>query len=436
MKDKYAPTNSSDSSQLSGIVALILKHKFYILIALVLIVVTALITYALTPKTQVPNTTSQPSKEKATSEDTTNATPTSSIESTATPAQGNPGKEALIKSSIPYIAADLGIYTFSDSPTEYYNAGTIQTGTYKGYKKIVAYNFESGWGSIFSIFATKDNKTFIGDTFLRHTAFDEKYLNQQVVTKYDDIETVHPLRIRINQQFELVRTDFLKSYPFSSDPGIHYNFANLKEVPDIKTDTKLLYSDSPTKESSNTFEKLFQLYHTGNEMFISVDKTGAAYVYTLATSMQAAEYQTQLTQFINGKRSEKPDNPNLRFVKSDLVTSQAVYNSYDAAFPNQCGGLQYPDTVKLNQSNLRKIGTMQGLSMYSLIKNDHDLHQLQYQEKVIGFGSESEFEQEHGFKTPSLQHYASKNPLLFTQDFLGRWIVLGESELKLKENCG
>ena len=73
---------------------------------------------------------------------------------------------------------------------------------------------------------------------------------------------------------------------------------------------------------------------------------------------------------------------------------------------------------------------------YSRTKNDHDLHQLQYQEKVIGFGSESEFEQEHGFKTPSLQHYVSKNPLLFTQDFLGRWIVLGESELKLKENCG
>ena len=112
------------------------------------------------------------------------------------------------------------------------------------------------------------------------------------------------------------------------------------------------------------------------------------------------------------------------------------YNSYDAAFPGACGGTTSTYVVDgVKDSDLQLVSSSSEYSLYTLKNSNHPLNVLAYQTKTDQ-GDESFKSVNAGLSIPSLSDYVAKHPLLFFKDAWGRWVVVGEYDLKLMGGCG
>lgn len=339
----------------------------------------------------------------------------------------------------------------------YYQVGIIPDGQYKGYKRIVAVLGPWGpGGSFVKIFATQDDQHYIldgnqGDAKL-HPDNDLYFgINKDLISGLADLSQSPPQTIQLDSKSALFKgapytesretgkqdehgnpittdtlvTDF-SSYPSLPSSNPNYKFYYKKLEAD-----KLLgnLNDSQMKGATTKLQ-----YLDGNTEVIVVDSQGLAYSYTMTTPSSITTY----TNVKNNKSYDFVLFPNLKFSKTDIVTSNGVYDAYDNAFPSTCGGDQYTYVVKnISDNDLRKIGTQNGMDLYTLKDKSHPLNRLEYDYKINSFPSDNEFKLVNPNTTkPALDEYFSKNPVLLMKDYWGRWIAFGEYDYKLLGGCG
>ncbi len=312
----------------------------------------------------------------------------------------------------------------------YYSAGSILEGSYKGYKRIVV--IIQPWGMseyLTKILATKDDKKFILDNSQEDV---ESYVNKKYISGMTDLSQSNPQTISLNDKFILSRS----SAPYAElmdsgkkdeqgKPILEYrlisDFSSYSSLLSPNPNYKFYYKKMELNQLINNLtefqkkdEVIRQQYLDSKTEVIVVDSQGLAYSYLM-------------------------NNGSLGFNKSDITTSNQVYNKYDTAFPQACGGNSYTYIVKnISDQDLRKIGSEKGIDLYALINKSHSLNTLAYDAKILDYdGSSNSFKMANqNISVPTLEDYISKNPLLFMKDYWGRWVVFGEFDYYLLGGCG
>lgn len=383
------------------------------------------------------------------------------------------------------VLADLKLLKFAQgdlTTVQYYDLGTIPSGTYKGYKRILAEESQnSPSGQRKYLFATKDDKTYIAQgnpddakLYPLETDWNNPYynLNKEKVSTVDDLLDSLPEQITLDSTFSLFRDGSM--YPYTDTRDSEKKYENGMSIPeeyfvtDFSSYNKLSVNDSlrkyyyknlaknpvPSNGSDKTTEeeRTKEQYLAGTTEVIVVDSQGLAYGYTIATPQAIKTYLAQKKQYdidsykarsnTNGNSNyptEYPMFPNIQFKKSDMLTSESVYDSYNTAFPHACGGGVNTYIVKnVSDNDLVKIGTVLGKDVFALKSPTQKLLDLEYQKKVnIGSETGDSFAIANPkVPQPTLEQYIAKHPLLFMKDYWGRTMVFGEYDYKLMGGCG
>lgn len=392
------------------------------------------------------------------------------------------GNKDLLTGKLHKLDEDLGLITQSEyivgnikPQVDYYEAGTFVSGKYRGYKRYVAVRKTNGPGGPGTyVFASLDSKTYIldGDPIDINSITGDVWdnpvyeIDKTKVTKIDTLDTQHSPAIALDSRFSLNRnhiaidsletnrideygntlndealvTDF-SAYAKLKSPNPQLSFYSRPKIIDA------LRSSDPTDLVGETAGKQFI---DGTTQVVVVDSTGLAYTYDLADPKSAAIYPKELGDYkkameeylkllkLNSPTALSPDypkSPNLRISKNDIKSALPLYEKYDVAIPAGCATDANTLVVKnISGADLQEIGDSPRGKLFSLKDKDHALYATQYKIKT-GYEDETFMEVNKRSK-PGIEEYAGKNPLLFLQDYWGRWVMLGEFDFLLPGGCG
>lgn len=370
---------------------------------------------------------------------------------------------SMFSGKLKLLSTDLGLYDFStygdgsEKPlTKYYSAGTYISGKFKGYTRIVGVHEAIGpGGPITNVFATKDNKTYVVDGVEANAT---KYpiddyrnpfngLNKTKVTGVIKLDTLHPETIPLDTNFVLFNKGITSGMEDSGKKSAQgYAIWEPQVVTDFSEDTPLkldnselkLYATMPYTNPNassytgkeKTLEEIRATYNNGYTQVFALDPTGLPVSYILATTANLKKYQAELAT------KEYPSLPNLRFLGSQVATNQSLYVNYDVAFPGACGGSYDTEVIKnVPDSDLTKVGTVNGIEVFKLTNKAHPLYTLAYNRKVDLYEDAFKFGNP-GKTKPTLDQYVAKNPLLFMKDPWKRLVAIGEYDYMLPGGCG
>ena len=410
--------------------------------------------------------------------------PTSSAQKASKPA------EALFSGTVKKINKDLGLFKITDVDKEngvpdsiaYYEAGTYLRGEYKDYTRILAIRPAEGPGpSLQFILATKDYSSYLLDDPNDKTGnypsddWDNPYMfiDKSKIANTVTLDTEHTKTIAVEKPFTLIRQDSVLLEYKKTGQKNKSGYDIYIDAPMTEFDKSSLLASSKTQlslyaggtdwgkgEGLNAKEKAAlttrNLYLSKTTLVHGVDSTGLTYSYVLSTEKEVGAfvqnapsveqeniaYKKQAALFNEKKLKEYPEYPKtapfpgLRFIKSDVGLATDYYNTYDAAFPGACGGAQSTfvvDTIK--DVDLEPVTSNSDYPLFTLKDTKNPLYELAYQTKTEQ-GEESFKPINDNKSMPSLNEYISKNPLLFFKDAWGRWVVVGEYDLKLMGGCG
>ncbi len=325
------------------------------------------------------------------------------------------------------------------SDTDYYSAGVFQRGKYAGYTRIIGIDVSgSSPASPTFIFATKDFSTFIIDKYTCGWTwnFSEKeslasckgQLNPQKTFLFENLNTEFSDIIPLNKIYSLHKEELLTD-TIETPPNTYTTILGNKPAV-----TDLLSSPyAPLKIYKNTLDtqKSAKEYLDVYSNVIVEDSTGLLYEYKLTFSNRLATYYKEFAdyQIIQNSTSEFVSPPwlsTLGFSGNQVTSKASLYKEYDEPLPGGCGNLSTALVVKnISLSDLVAIGTFQNTTLYSLKDKNHPLYTAQFASKEY---SESTL--------PSFATYVEKNPLLFMQDYWGRWVMVGEYDYILPGGCG
>ncbi len=336
--------------------------------------------------------------------------------------------------------------TPADSSSEYSITyavtGVIDSGPYKDYHLVVAYNEIGGPEWYVYLFLTKDFKTFVVDTstttdpygYAAQTYADQVSgeFNRAKVVGAESIPFDFPAVID-EGSFALVRnngvdwnglTTLASSTPLASNvPSLWFSFQEY----------------NPSIWGSNNMTNA--QYHDA-ENHVSVENAqGLVFDYTLI-SREGVGYNTE-----NASSTSYRENT-VFYKSSDFITSTSTYSSYGELIPGGCGyggstwilrSISQNDLVPVVQTKL-------GVQLYALKNPDNPLNREEYKRKFIdqlGYSpaTDAVVSQIDGSTSyePSMtfEQYAAKNPVLIAKDPWGRWIGLGETDFPaVSGGCG
>jgi len=381
----------------------------------------------------------------------------------------------LLTGKVQLLSQDLGLIIRTDpntsSPAIYYEAGTYTNGDYKGYKRYIAIsgNPSQGYEPTY-IFATNDNKKYIldGDPTDIKTRTKDGYdplneINKAKIIKIAPLDTSHSLNIHLDSRFTLSRNSLVT---ILHETGEKDQYGNSQSEFILNTDFSsyaTLLSPNP-KLTLYAGKKPFHYqdpsttptpapedqYIDGTTQIIVVDPTGLAYSYDLTTPQQAAEYPKKMEAFHKAvagmsKSSTQaypdyPSSPSLRLARSDIQTTTAIYDKYDVALPGECAfDVNTLVTKNVSDQDLQKVGTASYGDVYIFSNKNHPLIKAEYDKKLGIYNdplNSDLYKQLNKGAKPSYDEYIAKNPLIFIKDYWGRWVTLGEYDIKLMGGCG
>lgn len=354
----------------------------------------------------------------------------------STVAKASLNSSAFVKGSIKKIEEDLDLFVLTDSANlnnlsiqvQYYEAGIIQVGKYKGYKRILAVDSTDpgmGPGATVWIFATKDYQSYILDSGSEKIVYEG--FNLKKVLSADSIPNNHPMYLNIGNNFYYVTREnidliLLLNSQNSYDLIPNSNLENAQSLESLDPLLKL-YATSLSSDDIITLK-----YLSSDVTILVQDQTGLTYTYSIVDRVRNQEPEAT---YFSGGWGVYPD-----FLTKNFDPGSVLYESYGMFLPGGCGGLAYV-LKNIEDSNVRFITkSAKGQEFYTLKDPQHPLNKAEYDIKVGEYGAEGFAQLNGGSKPPSFAEYVSKNPILLTKDPWGRWIAFGETEYKLEGGCG
>lgn len=323
----------------------------------------------------------------------------------------------------------------------YYDGGTITSGPYTGYHRIVGAPpaCEPPGGDYGVLFATKDYQTFIAQgTSSEYAAAQENYAVMIAATSTD--VAVNAAENEAATQWGLGEFDYNYSkvvgfgdIPTGAPPATIPlgNFVLVQNdywygaVPTSSPLTSLVPGLTFWGDPSQTYTGAGQASdatYLGNDNDVLIKtSSGPVFDYFLISK---EEYEDASS---TGLDFSWPSN-GIFYQKNDISSSGSLYNTYGQIAPGACGGLDTTYLIQnISQSDLIQIGTTTGgVVLYTLKNINHPLNNDEYNSKVDGFTG----------APASYADYVAKNPVLIFQDPWGRWTGLGEFDNPTPGGCG
>ncbi len=375
--------------------------------------------------------------------------------------------------------------------TKYYKAGIYESGPYKGYTRIIALRPENNMqGFSEYIFATKDFKTYIYNADL--TPEEEKKLPVDLtygdrlygidldkIDKYDVLPQTTPNMLMLSDVYGLHKDRWdatlieKPSYEDLNTLKLLTISKNFKELPSPNKDFRLF-----TKVDPNPPKELVKYVSGETTGIYLADGAGVIYKYSQTTGKANEDFPSKLENAenqqedyyqkmreINGRiekyKSEtgKDDleindypsmpetiyTPSFSFkvneIKDVILSSGSFYESYENAFPHPCGhDVNTYLTQNIQDPELQKIGTVNGLNIYLLIDANHPIYKIAYELKKKPndelWEQMDQKEDQYFRRIPDFTAYQAKRPLLFIKDFWGRTALLQENNFTVVGGCG
>lgn len=332
--------------------------------------------------------------------------------------------------------ADLGILKPLDpsdiEKPSYYEAGTFASGKYKDYKRVlVLQNIQAMRECTYNKYflATRDYKSYILDS----TSNDLKDFDTSKVTSTDTFETAFDDILSLDTTFSLFKRQ-LVLLPKSKTTDIDMRQHNCAPILSLSSYTPLKspYSDmkfyASPKPMFDTYTDMTttmkqeievnNLYISSTTEMIVTDSTGLAYTYVLTTPTNIEAYKQSLMSCTDS------NNPNCGFNSpitiSNVQSTQPLFNGYKAYHSLSSCTSQGTTAVvtSLDQGDLKRIGTSQNLTLYTLLSAEHPLvHFTALYKKDF-----------HEYTFKSEEDYKKMSPLLFFKDYWNRWVMLEENQ--------
>ncbi len=318
---------------------------------------------------------------------------------------------------------------------KYVDYGTITSGQYSGYHRVVALHIEEGIGAsmVYTIFITKDYKTFY---FVTDPISSNTYSNlndKKVIGKVSNIPLIHPETIDLGN-FILVRQNAYNADSFE-------NYKIDKKIAAVlpSTDARLKFYTQPlywgdTFGGENSAKST---YVSGVNQIQIEDTNGLLFNYRL---LSKENYARQV-------KSTESDGyyANPFYVDTDFTSGFARYSSYDMLLPGGCGAILSTSYVLKNitDNDLVPIGnTKRGVQLYTLKNQDHPLNKAEYESKIKSVyespyaGTEGWGEQLNHVPEPSYGEYVANNPIIIMKDPYDRFLGVGEFQFIMPGGCG
>lgn len=388
---------------------------------------------------------------------------------------------------IPYDEQDA----IDSAGTKFYSAGIYDSGEYAGFTRIIilrpSRNSMQGYEQ--SIVATQNFKEYIvnGNPKLVDHKKDYEELdyedprhgfNLEKVTKADFLPNSSPEELPLNDKFGLHKDQYNQLAIDTEKTTLINDLSQFKELTSPNKDFKL-YAKKPNADDIP--KSLLNYVADETTAVYLVDSTGLVYNFTLANTQNNSKYISELKEYnwlekeyekkqqeINAKikkheeetgeqgmviedypsSPDRPNTPSLNFESRDLTdVVESPFNSYERyehAFPRECAHDPNTFIVKnIKETDLKNIGKISGIDVYTFSNQNHPLQKLAYQRKVNNYNEfiknmrKNENPEEYKeYKLPSYDIYAKSNPLVFMKDYWGRWAVLEEPNYNVTGGCG
>lgn len=368
----------------------------------------------------------------------------------------------------------------------YYEAGVFLKGELSGYTRIVALRPSEGPGEPFVyILATKDFTQYILDdpdmATTKYKADDWQnpftYIDKTKVTSIKIFDTEQPTVLQLDSQYALYKEKFPIDIVQRKEKDANGNFiydtlidaetSGLSPLTSpfstlslyMKPVKQISQDDNTLSEADRVRLAMHAKYIIGETQIYIFDSVGLPLLYALTTSENIQKYPRLQEKYIadskvydekvklfqDKKISEYPKSPeyvyppNLGFNGRDVQGQKtSVYSTYATAVPGACAMTLNTHILKVSDTDLELFGNVGAIELFRLKDIHHPLYTLAYKNKMDYYDQDaSAWDQVNkGMKKPSLDEYIEKNPLLFMKDHWGRWVAVGEYDIKLPGGCG
>jgi hypothetical protein len=343
----------------------------------------------------------------------------------------------------------------------YIEEGTVESGAYAGYHRIVGFRTYDGPGGDIPtpfFFITKDYVTYLLVTHdLSTAAFPggstESEVQTQSVLSYVNKKKVtgvvkgvlfpHPTTLtkgiftyRLGRLHTEIPTG---SHRLDTIQGLEVWDTTYREpLVSVGAYGYGLYGTSTEKEQKRREEKFAKAgsYYTGSTEIKVKDRSGIVADYEL--EIPSVNSKKVTTSF--GILTTKEEYQGLLYGK-DIQSKEKLYVSYKQVTPPPCGVSPSAHIAEhILPSDVRKIGTHDsGIDLYVLVDKKHPILEAQYIEKVDQYDKETflQMNSRTGVKKmPTYDEYTASNPVLLFKDAWGRFVIVGEYEYMIEGGCG
>lgn len=305
---------------------------------------------------------------------------------------------------------------------KYIDDGLVESGSLKGYKRIIAEIPQILAPSDYLVFATKDYKTFFVDSDDTGLVPNPNIFNTKVVVGVAPIPTNFPKTIPLDATYSLVRSVALDhpeaDLPLSGDPqGLTLRYAKSSK------DELGITASSTIVPTYTTATRAIDVFVESNSAVEVTDKEGVTFVYHLKFSQDTVV---------------ENDNGNLRIIPN----RDGFYTRYGELFAGHCAGLNSEESYVLKNitdDDLVDTGMrIRGTTLYTFKDSNHPIIKAQYYIKTAREAGEFTNNADGSTSVfwPGYEQYAEKHPVLLFKDFWGRWVAVGEQQYTLPGGCG
>lgn len=331
---------------------------------------------------------------------------------------------------------------------KYIDFGTVETGRYKGWKRIVGLRQEAGPMTDAEqqhIFITKDNVTYLVDdryTALSTSTSSYTIYNINKVVGTTTIPNPFPEMLTL-KGVTLIRQGFLNI-------SFEKTLAEVDTV--LDNENNVLYQEGDISflqenELGNYFGTTTSHYISDGTSLIAKDSAGIAVEYITTATLT---YQEELQK----NKDQDSNYVSTHFVltsKNDygklLINDVPLYEEYTNYYQGGCG----THGARLNEQYIDQLiligTTTSGDSLYRFKNPSHPLIQDIYERKIKEQYDSYKASKEwylYSVRSPSydkvipptFEQYIQKNPVVVMKDALGRYLLLGEYYYGLDGGCG
>jgi hypothetical protein len=407
-------------------------------------------------------------------------------------------QESSLSGKITRLQEDLGLFQAEASDINgsivapvYYDAGTLKSGEFAGYRRIVGVLTSNSMmvGSAY-VFITKDGQKYLSQKapdFPNYFSSNEDLFTDKV-SLVDTFPTEHPLSIPLDDNYVLYRDSIPTRSVVTSEKDqfdqdlsqyvLEDTFPNSKSLNSPFENLGFFYHEwqkpnyvGELSPEDQRYEEIRKSYFETSTRVLVQDSTGLTYEYTLSTPKIVANYYPALEKFeqeykvyqteikkyqaeaeiyekrlAQGTAVERPvypsdpervGSPNLRFTKKDLTSSEPLMELYKGSFPSVCGTDSSTNVLKnIKQEDLKQIGTIGNQPVWVLADPQHPLMKYAYETKIANTSDEGFVGINKGATKPTYDAYIARNPLIIIKDYWGRFVSLGEWDYLLDGGCG